>query len=161
MLDDLCKLNMEFDPLPDLPWLTVPPESIHQALGKPSSAERSVLQLAKAAAANGLELSFDEMTEMTDTQRANQVRAFRGVFVNAYALPFEKEDYGRMIRNTALNVMTDPKAKPETQLKAAEILGKTTPVQAFAPDIITILTDKSLDELRHDLKAKLAALSVK
>lgn len=97
---------------------------------------------------------------LVDVHNANQGQAYSEGYVASYSLPFQQDDYQRIIRNQLIRTACNPAARPAEQLKALELLGKTTPVQAFADEktVNVNITNKTVEEIKNDLRSKLGRL---
>lgn len=159
MLDALCRLNREHDPLPNVPMKSQPPLHISELFYKDTNQVRQINDLTREAQKFDLDLNWDIADEMVTTQRVNRVNAFRDVYVNAFDLPFTPSDYQRLVRNKALQLMDEKNAKPDVILRATELLGKTAPVQAFTESkTLNINMNRPEAELRDALKQQISAL---
>lgn len=158
MLEKLCNLGTEHRPVPNLPPHPYPPASLSDLFAPDTAQVQQAVALTNESTLHGLDLSFSEATDMVVEQRINRVQAFREVYVNAYDLPFSKDDYQRLVRNQALKVMASAD-KPEMILKAAQLLGDTAPVQAFVVEkTININVNEPADILRDKLRERLERL---
>lgn len=158
MLDDLCKLNMEYAPLPNAPMRNLPPADISELFAPDIAQLNQVCTLTQELQRHDLDANWETANEMVTTQRVNRTQAFRSVYVNAFDLPFAPADYQRLVRNRAIEVMALAD-KPDKILKAVRLLGDTAPVQAFAAEkTLNININKSPETLRDDIRAKLEHL---
>jgi hypothetical protein len=159
MLDALCTLLREQDPLPNVPQKSRPPASLSELYYKDTAQLAQINDLTREAARHDLDVGWNEANEMVTAQRVKRVQAFREVYVNAFDLPFAPEDYQRLIRNKALQAMAENGSKADVILKAVEVLGKTTQVQAFADaKTLNITMNQPEDQLRAALRDKIAGL---
>lgn len=159
MLDALCLLNREHDPLPCRPMRSMPPLDLAELFFPDSNQVRQVSNLTREAQRHDLDISWAAADEMVTSQRANRVNAFRDVYINAFDLPFVAADYQRLVRNKALQLMDPTQVKPDIILRATEVLGKTAPVQAFTESkTLNINVNQPEAELRDALRDKINAL---
>ena len=138
---------------------SAPPTSIG-ALYEPTSAREKQInalhrQIQRAAITPSLKPEV-----LVDVHNDNQGQAYSEGYVASYSLPFKQDDYQRIIRNQLIRAACNPAARPADQLKALEMLGKTTPVQAFADEktVNVNITNKTVEELKNDLRSKLGRL---
>lgn len=159
MLDELCKLNHEHSPLPNIPLRYCPPTEAELQFFNDDKQLQQTLQLSVELQRQDIQCDWGVADAMVTQQRTKRLEAFRDVYTNAFDLPFAPTDYQRLIRNTAINVMHASLAKPADVLKATQMLGDTAPVQAFvAEKTLNINVNQSSDTLRDNIRLKIEQL---